>query len=640
MSIEKNFVGLDGFVWWMGVVESRQDPLELGRCQIRFYGIHSDSLADIPSADLPWAIPVHSLNSHMFTTPKETDVVFGFFADGMSRQMPIMIGIIPGYQTNPKNNGVGYGDTRDLQTIRYSPKYPVSRTYNKDGSGIVVGEANTANNEVLESLRYPRATDVGNNSIPGITRYQLLPNDVINARKNNLDTDVLSASGETWSEPYPAYNPLYPFNQAVETESGHVFELDDTPRNERISMNHRSGTYWEMFPDGTKVEKVTKSNYQIIMADDHLHVMGRVYITVDSDAYIKVLGDVNVEAGNDLNAQVSGTMNLSVREALNIKAKSLNIDIENDSTLLTGGDQYFSSIGKVNIDSATGDIGITSDVGSIGILGGSAVELAGADVGINSGNPPVLASIGESSNLNSPAPRSKANDAKVADEVTPVPLQYTVKGDPRYLDATTGLAVKQNSFLNTNPADPDGPGVQPTPPAPQECNFNPTGKTFIKSSSWKLGAKGLNFIQSAEGYAEQIGGGNVRGYPDPATKAQPYTIGYGTTGPAVDQTITLDTIINKATALQYLEYAVNKKFLPVLVTTIKVDLTQEMVDACLSLIYNVGPKNFAQSSIVTKCNQKDWCGAADAFLAYNKAKGRVLNGLTTRRQSERSLFLS
>ena len=117
MSIEKNFVGLDGFVWWMGVVESRQDPLELGRCQIRFYGIHSDSLTDIPSADLPWAIPVHSLNSHMFTTPKETDVVFGFFADGMSRQMPIMIGIIPGYQTNPKNNGVGYGDTRDRKSV-------------------------------------------------------------------------------------------------------------------------------------------------------------------------------------------------------------------------------------------------------------------------------------------------------------------------------------------------------------------------------------------------------------------------------------------------------------------------------------------------------------------------------------------
>ena len=37
-----NFIGHDGFVWWVGVVENRLDPLNLGRCQIRIKGLHSE----------------------------------------------------------------------------------------------------------------------------------------------------------------------------------------------------------------------------------------------------------------------------------------------------------------------------------------------------------------------------------------------------------------------------------------------------------------------------------------------------------------------------------------------------------------------------------------------------------------------
>ena len=80
--IEKNFAGLDGFVWWMGVVESRDDPLGLGRCRVRIYGWHTSSLVNIPTEDLPWAHAAHAINTSAFTTPKESDLVFGFFVDG------------------------------------------------------------------------------------------------------------------------------------------------------------------------------------------------------------------------------------------------------------------------------------------------------------------------------------------------------------------------------------------------------------------------------------------------------------------------------------------------------------------------------------------------------------------------------
>lgn len=592
--IEKNYAGLDGFVWWMGIVESRLDPLQLGRCQVRIFGFHNQSLSDIPSADLPWAHPVNPVNgSEKFSTPKEGEMVFGFFADGRNAQVPIMMGAIPSFNTVPPNSGQGFNDVRSLQEIRVAPKRLVSRTYNTDGTGVILGEANTANTEVLESLRYPKQTDLGKQTVTGATRYDLEENSVIKARKSNLDRFVTSAEDTVWSEPYPAYNPVYPYNKATETESGHVFELDDTPRNERIHMAHRSGTFFEMYPNGSKVEKIVKNNYQIVMADDHVHIMGRVQITVESDALIRVVGDAFVQAENDMSVKVSGGLNLSVREALNIRASSLNMDIGGVTSLVSGG--------NINMD--------------------------GPQIHLNSGK-------AEAAGLEEAPARGTANKSANITEQVPIPA------DSKNYDADIGVAAKEQSFLETSPT---GEKVEPTTPIPPGvCNFNPATKTFLAKSAWKLGAKGLEEVKSSEGYAKQIGGGKVRAYKDfdASSSGEPITIGYGTTGPAVNKTFTTDTVIDQPTAEQYLKFAVEKKFLPALKNCINVELTQEMIDACISLAYNIGAGAFAKSSVVKYINQKDWCKAADSFLIYNKANGKVVKGLVTRRERERSLFLS
>jgi len=92
-----NFAGLNGFVWWVGEIETRIDPLGLGRCQVRIFGWHTKNKELIPTADLPWAQPIYPINnSKSFSAPMIGDWVVGFFIDGEAGQSPIMFGVMPG----------------------------------------------------------------------------------------------------------------------------------------------------------------------------------------------------------------------------------------------------------------------------------------------------------------------------------------------------------------------------------------------------------------------------------------------------------------------------------------------------------------------------------------------------------------
>lgn len=95
----ENFIGKDGFVWWMGIVEARNDPLGLGRCKVRIFGWHTDNTSELPTDDLPWALPMYPINnSKAFSAPRLGEWVVGFFMDVASAQAPVMMGVIPGIQ--------------------------------------------------------------------------------------------------------------------------------------------------------------------------------------------------------------------------------------------------------------------------------------------------------------------------------------------------------------------------------------------------------------------------------------------------------------------------------------------------------------------------------------------------------------
>ena len=90
-----NFAGLNGFIWWVGEVEDRADPLGLGRCKVRIFGWYDTG--DIPTEDLPWAHPMYPINNaKTFSAPALKDWVVGFFMDSEGGQFPIMMGVLPG----------------------------------------------------------------------------------------------------------------------------------------------------------------------------------------------------------------------------------------------------------------------------------------------------------------------------------------------------------------------------------------------------------------------------------------------------------------------------------------------------------------------------------------------------------------
>lgn len=92
-----NFAGLNGFVWWVGEIESIDDGAGLGRCKVRIFGWHTDNKALLKTEDLPWATPIIPLTTTYSTpNPRNGDWVLGFFMDGENAQQPYMLGMIPG----------------------------------------------------------------------------------------------------------------------------------------------------------------------------------------------------------------------------------------------------------------------------------------------------------------------------------------------------------------------------------------------------------------------------------------------------------------------------------------------------------------------------------------------------------------
>jgi len=93
--------------FYYGVVENRQDPLRLGRCQVRVVGLHTHDKSQLPTADLPWATPVQPVTSAAMNGigyspigPVEGTAVIIMFADP-DQQQPIILGTVGGIPSTP-----------------------------------------------------------------------------------------------------------------------------------------------------------------------------------------------------------------------------------------------------------------------------------------------------------------------------------------------------------------------------------------------------------------------------------------------------------------------------------------------------------------------------------------------------------
>jgi hypothetical protein len=322
---QNDFAGTGQFVWWIGFVENRNDPLKLGRVKVRCVGWHADNKMQLPTDALPWAqvsLPTNGVNTY---SPKEGEMVFGFFMDGPMAQEPIVLGVFPSIPLKAANIQEAFSDPRTAAQLASAPRAPESKTYNTDGTGIEITEKSQASNYPL-NLDEPTTSRLARNDSDTITKT------FIQERKENKVTDVPTATS-TWSEPETKYGSVYPYNNVMETESGHIVEYDDTPGKERIHIAHRNGSFTEWYPDGDKVEKITKDKYTIVMKDDNVYIMGDCNITVQGNAEVyvqknanvKIDGNVEVEVGGNYNEVVAGTY--SVRSGGNMQFDAPRIDL-------------------------------------------------------------------------------------------------------------------------------------------------------------------------------------------------------------------------------------------------------------------------------------------------------------------------
>lgn len=117
-----------------------------------------------------------------------------------------------------------------------------------------------------------------------------------------------------------------------------------------------------------------------------------------------------------------------------------------------------------------------------------------------------------------------------------------------------------------------------------------------------------------------------------------WTIGTGTTVYPNGEKVKQGDTCTPEQAKAYFKHDL-AKFEKAVNESVTVTLTQNQFDALVSLTYNIGSGAFKSSNLLKLLNKGDYQGAADQLLRWNKAKGKVLNGLVRRREAERVLFL-
>jgi len=313
------------FSWWQGIVEDRYDPDLLGRYKVRIFGYHTNDKTKMPTDKLPWAIPMQPVTSAAISGVGtntaglvEGSAVIGFFADGPDGQIPVIMGSWGSMSFLPEDadgnvvefdrDKTGFYDPNGVYP-RQKPKDELGQSYDEGKN--VLKEADSSRlargGDVAEqhfSLLAKRDIRIGSQSVdegkkigkafaPQMTVYEV--NESSLSHPGADATPSPKYTQEFWEEPHPQGVEKsvseYPHNKVTETETGHIFEVDDTPGAGRIHRMHNSGTYEEIQPDGTRAVRVQAEDYEIIISNKNLLVKGDFNITVEGDYNLNVLGN-------------------------------------------------------------------------------------------------------------------------------------------------------------------------------------------------------------------------------------------------------------------------------------------------------------------------------------------------------------
>lgn len=268
------------FIWFTGVVEDIQDPKELGRVRVRCYGYHSDRLDEIPTDTLPWATvlnpiqsPSHSKIGHSATGILNGTWVVGFFRDGSACQDPLILGTIPSQSTLAADKTKGFNDPNGI--------YPII-------------EENINDQPLQATQQFKTAPSY-------IKREELI---------GIGNTDKSTPVPITFPDISDA--PIYPNNKVVSTPKGHVFEVDDTDKAERLLDYHCTGTFNEIRANGDSLTIINGDSYRLVVKGDNVRIQGVCNVHIGGNANTHVEGDYNLTVDGNYTETIKGAQTSNV----------------------------------------------------------------------------------------------------------------------------------------------------------------------------------------------------------------------------------------------------------------------------------------------------------------------------------------
>lgn len=118
------------------------------------------------------------------------------------------------------------------------------------------------------------------------------------------------------------------------------------------------------------------------------------------------------------------------------------------------------------------------------------------------------------------------------------------------------------------------------------------------------------------------------------------TIGYGATFYENGLKVTMkDAPITKERAEELLKFHLKRSFLPTVIKLCPTLDTEEKAAAILDFAFNLGTGNLKASTLRKRILASEWAAVPNELRKWNKAGGKILKGLTLRRDSEVALFV-
>lgn len=368
----RNFIGRGNFTWFIGVVEDRDDPVQLGRVRVRCYGYHTEDKGQIPTNELPWAIPINPIQSasvsgvgHSPTGLVEGSWVVGFFMDGDDAQEPMIMGSIYGAPTSLSEPVLGFNDPTGTYP-REINETDVTRAARED--------ANTHPSRITKNrLR------VNPDGTPK-QYFTATPPKVTSVAPDKATAYYANTS---WQEPPISDDivPDYPYNHVRETEGGHLEEFDDTEGGRRYHRFHPSGSFEEIVDDGSRIIKVVGDDYEMYLDGKNIFVDGNINMTVTGDKRELIQGNYHLEVEGDMTMDLKQSLQTKInfnQETEIGRSRSTNIG-QSDNLTIVEGDQNLNIITGNRLDNIAKNDLKTVGVNQTTIVSGNTSSYTGVN---------------------------------------------------------------------------------------------------------------------------------------------------------------------------------------------------------------------------------------------------------------------